>query len=332
MGKKKINYQFKDTFKTVVQNDWVEKEKITFQDFVELHDTFMNDKALERLEERTLKEHKINLNYFLKYVKTDIQSNTNCVAVDSQLFKTYLYYMLHEREYSSFTVNIRLRTIKCYLKWLYENKYIEENINIKLKLVKTPLDAVKPLTDIEVKRVLKACDMGTYTGFRDYTGMITILDCGIRSKELALLKIQDIDLKQGLLTVRAEVSKTRVSRQLPLSAKTCKLLRELIECALQNKSDYLFQSTYGGQIKEQNLMLSFRRLGEKINLGKRCTPYIFRHTFATNAVKAGIMDLFTLQRIMGHSSLLTTRRYVQLETEDLKRNHKKASPLDNYFK
>lgn len=79
-------------------------------------------------------------------------------------------------------------------------------------------------------------------------------------------------------------------------------------------------------------MLSFRRLGEKINLGKRCTPYIFRHTFATNAVKTGIMDLFTLQRIMGHSSLLTTRRYVQLETEDLKRNHKKASPLDNYFK
>lgn len=232
MGKKKINYQFKDTFKTEVQNDWVEKEKITFQDFVELHDTFMDDKALERLEERTLKEHKINLNYFLEYVKTAIQSNINSVAVDSQLFKTYLYYMLHEREYSSFKVNIRLRTIKCYLKWLHENKHIEENINIKLKLVKTPLDAVKPLTDTEVKKLLKSCDMTTYAGFRDYTAMVVILDCGIRSKELVLLKIKDIDLKQGLLTVRAEVSKTRVSRQLPLSVKTCKLLRELIECAI----------------------------------------------------------------------------------------------------
>ena len=64
MGKKKINYQFKDTFKTVVQNDWVEKQKITIHDFVELHDTFMADKALERLEERTLKEHILILSIF----------------------------------------------------------------------------------------------------------------------------------------------------------------------------------------------------------------------------------------------------------------------------
>ncbi|WP_404814323.1 phage integrase SAM-like domain-containing protein [Clostridium tagluense] len=101
---------------------------MTFQDFLELHDTFTDDKELGRFEERTLEEHKINLNYFLKYVKTAIQFNTNYVAVDSRLFKIYLYYMLHERLYSSFTVNIRLRRIKCYLKWLYENKYIEENI------------------------------------------------------------------------------------------------------------------------------------------------------------------------------------------------------------
>jgi integrase/recombinase XerD len=332
MGKKKIEYHFKDTFQTVLSSNRVEKEKISLQDFVELHNTFMDDKALERLAERTLEEHKTNLNYFLKYVKEDVQSDSNCVVVDGQLFKGYLYYMIYEKEYSSFTVNIRMRTIKCYLKWLYENKHIEENINMKFKLVKTPLDTVKPLMDREVKRLLQACDISTYGGFRDYCGIITILDCGIRSKELVQLKIKDIDLNQGLLNVRAEVSKTRVSRQLPLSIKTCKLLKELIECAIENNSDYLFQSTYGGKIKEQNLMLSFRKLGEKIKLGKRCTPYTLRHTFATNAVKVGIMDLFTLQRIMGHSSLVTTRRYVQLETEDLKRNHKKASPLDNYFK
>ena len=63
MGKKKINYHFKDTFKTVLQNDWVEKEKITFQDFVELHDTFMADKALEKLEERTYKRVRGTMNY-----------------------------------------------------------------------------------------------------------------------------------------------------------------------------------------------------------------------------------------------------------------------------
>ncbi|MCB2297306.1 site-specific integrase [Clostridium tagluense] len=67
---------------------------------------------------------------------------------------------------------------------------------------------------MEVKKLLKACGMPTYAGFRDYTVMVLILDCGIRSKELVLLKIKNIDLRQGLLDVRAEVSKTRVGIQL----------------------------------------------------------------------------------------------------------------------
>jgi integrase/recombinase XerD len=189
MGKKKINYAFKDTFQTVVPKDCAKTGKITFEDFIELHGAFMADKAPEGLAQRTLEEHAINLNYFLNYVKNNVQSDLNCVAVDGQLFKTYLYFIRHEKEYSPFTVNIRLGTIKCYLKWLYENNHIEENINMKLKLVNTPMDTVRPLKDAEVKKLLKACDMEPYTGFRDYAAMVLILDCGIRSKELVQLKI-----------------------------------------------------------------------------------------------------------------------------------------------
>lgn len=331
MGKK-IKFNPNTKLETDLQIDRDLNDKITIQNFIELHETFMRDKELEGLAERTLKEHKINLNYFQLYVKNNIQSDLNCIAVDTQIFKSYIYYMLQEKQYSPFTINIRLRTIKCYLNWLYQNNYITENISIKLKLVKTPQDTVQPLTDLEVKHLLKACNLSTYAGFRDYVAIILILDCGIRVGEMVQLKIQDIDLKEGLITVRAEVAKTRVSRQLPISSNTCKLLKELTDCSKENKTEYLFQSTYGGQIRKNNLILSFRRLGEKIGMTKRCTPYVFRHTFATNAVKSGVMDLMTIQRIMGHSSLVTTRKYVQLETKDLKKKHSQASPIDRFFK
>ncbi|MCR1933887.1 tyrosine-type recombinase/integrase [Clostridium tepidum] len=331
MGNKKIKFHFDDTFKTEMQLNQ-SKNDFSLQEFFNKHNIFMNDKELEGLAERTLKEHLVNLDYFKRYITKNIQSDLNCIETDTHIFKSYLYYMIHEKKYSPFTVNIRIRTIKCYLRWLYKNSYIKENITMKLKLVKTPEDTIKPLTDIEVKKILRSCDISTYAGFRDYAAMLIILDCGIRVGEMVRLLISDVDLKEGFITVRADVSKTRTVRYLPISKKTCKLLKELIECAIENNSEYLFQSTYGGNIKKQNLILSFRRVGEKAGLVKRCTPYVFRHTFATNAVKNGVMDLFTLQRIMGHASLTTTRKYIQLETTDLKKKHDKASPIDRYFK
>lgn len=324
MGNRKI----KVDFKTDMQMD----REININDFFELHEFFLQGKSLEGLANRTLQEYKNNLRYFRKWVECEYQSNGNCVAVDIDLFKKYLYYMQNEKEYNPFTINIRLRTMKTYLKWLYGEKYISVDINLKVKKVKVPQDFTLPLKDIDVKKLLGGCDTSIYAGFRDYCTIVLILDCGIRIHELCALKIDDIDLKQGLVKVNAKTTKTRTARLLPISNKTCKLLRQLIDVSAEGDSGYVFQSTYSGEIKPANISLSLNRIRNKVGIIKSCTPYVLRHTFATNAVKVGIMNLFTLQRIMGHSSLITTRKYVQLDTEDLKRNHKKASPLDNYFR
>lgn len=179
--------------------------------------------------------------------------------------------------------------------------------------------------------MLKACDISTYAGYRDYTAMLLMLDCGIRVGETVELKVEDIDLKQGLITIRAENAKTRKVRQVPISPIVSKLLKELITISNEDGCQYVFQSTYGSKIQKQNLILAFNRIGKKAGLEKRCCPHVFRHGFATNAVKAG-MDTFTLQRIMGHSTLLTTRKYIQLESSDLKKNHDKMNLIGRYFK
>lgn len=332
MGKRKIQIGSSNSFTTTMQNDCKEKRGIDLKNFFELHERFMQDKALEGLAPRTLKEYENNLNYFKKYINESYQSEYDCVAVNGELFKGYLYFMIHERKYSPFTVNIRIRTIKAFLRWLYNEKYATDNYALRFKLVKTPIDAINPLSDEDIKRLLETCDKSTYSGFRDFVLMILILDCGIRVGEACELRIEDIDLKQGLINVRGEVSKTRTFRQLPVSQYTNKLLQDLIGLSKEYECEYLFMSTYGGKIKKENLILSFRRIGERAGIKDRCTPYVFRHTFATNAVKSSKLDLFTLQRIMGHSSLVTTRRYVQLENTDLINKHSKASMIDRYIR
>lgn len=332
MAGKKIKITNSNGLEHNMQIDREKNKLITLEDFFILHKKFMQDKALEGLATRTLDEHVIHLNYFKKYIDSALRSSVDSVAVNSEIFKGYLYYMLYEKKYSPYTANVRIRSLKCYLRWLYLEKYSDENYGTKFKLVKTPLDTTKPLEDEVIKKILKACDKNTYTGLRDYTLMITILDCGIRIGEACELKIDDIDLKQGLINIRGTVAKTRTSRQIPISSYTCKLINNLINMAKENNCEYIFMSLYGGKIQKQNITLSFRRIGEKAGIKQKCTPYVFRHTFASNAVKSGSIDVFSLQRIMGHSNINTTRKYVQLENKDLIKKHNKALFINKYIK
>ncbi|MBC2580851.1 tyrosine-type recombinase/integrase [Clostridium sp. DJ247] len=59
--------------------------------------------------------------------------------------------------------------------------------------------------------------------------------------------------------------------------------------------------------------------------------YLYRHTFAVNAVKKNV-DVFYLQKLLGHSLITTTRQYVQIDTNDLVKKHSEANFLDEYFK
>lgn len=322
MGNRKI--------KVKVKTDLQSNKSITLEHFFQLHEHFLQEKSYEGLANRTLESYRQNLKYFKKFLEFTYQSQYTDMVIDTNLFKQYVYYMQNDKEYNPFTINIRLRTLKTYLKWLYDEKYISANINLKIKKVKVPHDFTVPLDVMDIKKLLQGCDTSTYAGFREYCVIVLILDCGIRIHELCALKFPDVDLKQGLIKVEAVTTKTRNSRYLPISVKTCKLLKQLIDISQEGEGDYVFQSTYGGAIKPANISLSLNRIREKAGIKKVCTPYVLRHTFATVAVKNG-MDIFTLQRIMGHSTIVTTRKYIQLETEDLKKKHDSINQIDKYF-
>ena len=71
-----------------------------------------------------------------------------------------------------------------------------------------------------------------------------------------------------------------------------------------------------------------RRVGQRANIrGVRCSPHTFRHTFAKNYLLNG-GDVFSLQKILGPSSLEVVRLYVNLATADVHSQHRKHSPVD----
>lgn len=203
------------------------EDKITMllEDFFNLHDAFIQFKVLEGLAPRTLEDHKYFMKFFKDYVVSSCWSMED-QQVEINLFRGYIANMITVKEYAPCTINLRIRPLKCYLKWLYDEGYISINYSNKIKLVKVPQDTIKPLSDKNVKKLLKQPNKDTYAGYRDFILMLLRLDCRIRIGEALQLKINDVDYKLGLVNIQSDISKTRAFRQVPISNKVSKLLED----------------------------------------------------------------------------------------------------------
>lgn len=331
MARAKIKLNNSDGLTPDALIDRLSNDDIFVQEFFELHKVFVEEKTLEGLASKTIKDYLSHMTTFKKYVEGEKRITSNRSPISNELFKGYLAFMLLEKQLSPFTVNIRVATLKAYLTWLYNNGHTKSNYSLILKKVKTPEDSIKPLSVSEIKLMLSAPDRTTYAGYRDFTIMILILNTGIRIQELCNTLIDDIDFRNKLLKVRGTVSKTRQFRELPLSKQSILVLKQLVDVAKENESSFVFMSSTTGEKLNHNVAIkNFEKYGKRVGLKSRCTPHVFRHTAATNLVKQG-RDVFTLQRILGHSNITTTRKYIQLETSDLRRVHEKASILDGYL-
>jgi len=93
--------------------------------------------------------------------------------------------------------------------------------------------------------------------------------------------------------------------------------------------DFLFLTREGGPLTKDRVEKIMIYYGKKAGLkGVRCSPHTFRYTMAVTFLRNG-GDVFSLQRILGHSQLEVVRGYVNLAQSDISRVHRRNSPVDN---
>ena len=155
---------------------------------------------------------------------------------------------------------------------------------------------------------------------------MTFLDTGIRLAELTSLDLDDLDLPDWRIRIRnGKGSKERLAFT---GRKLHRVLQRWI--ALRGTSyscEALLVTRSGQRQTSRNIERIIERIAERAGIDARVTPHILRHSFAVNYVKNG-GDPFSLQRLLGHSDIRTTKIYVDMVGEDLRRAHAKASPLD----
>ena len=115
---------------------------------------------------------------------------------------------------------------------------------------------------------------------------------------------------------------------LPMSPSLRNALNEYVTLWRSDASedDYLFPSVLNIKLTVNALKLSVRRYNEHREVDK-LSIHMFRHTFAKQWIRNG-GDIFKLQRLLDHSTLEMTKRYVKMFSEDLKENYETFCPLD----
>jgi integrase len=222
---------------------------------------------------------------------------------------------------NAYTYNQKFAYLKVFWDWTLSEGYFRGGVHPLHGLKKRRTQGrIVQLEEKDVSKLLRTPDQKTYCGLRDYALMLLSLDTGIRPGE-ALHLLPD-DLHKEELSVRAEIAKTRMPRVLPLSGPTIEAIRKLLMIRPLEWSD---APIFCNETGEPWTVTSWSRRVKAY--GKQCkldiTSYSLRHTAALLMLRHG-MDAFSLQRVMGHSTMDMTRHYINLTSEDTRKAHKQA--------
>lgn len=240
-------------------------------------------------------------------------------------------YIKNSGKLSPFSIQGHVRTIKAFWSWLLKDGSIEKNPLEKFPLPKVPQKLIQTIAVPDMKTLLNDIDRSTPVGERLYCILLTLIDTGARIGEVVEIKISEVGFQQGILTIMGKGQKQRL---VPFSSDTRKAIikfRDGSRAKLSSvESDYLFPNKYGDHVSISSVQQAVRRLAKKTGISK-CHLHLFRHTFATMFIASGGSGPL-LKGIMGHSSYLTTDKYIHLKDEDLKIQHQLYTPVSEIFK
>ena len=262
--------------------------------------------------------------------------------IDASILRHYSVYLQGKNKYMNHvftpmqtnritmhTVSVYLRGLSSFWSWLERDGIINDNPFKRIRLPKPPNKIVPHFSNLQIIDLFRAINKNTPCGFRNYAMALLLFDTGIRCAELCSIKLCDVDIETRRIKVWGKGSRERI---VPIGARTQDAIRKYLRFYRAQprlpEIDRLFLTDDGDPLKNRRVQTIIRQYGQKAGIaGVRLSPHTFRHTMAIQYLRNG-GDVFTLQRILGHSSLQMTVRYVALEQQDIDRVHRRSSPGD----
>jgi integrase/recombinase XerD len=299
----------------------------------ELEEGFLKALVVEGYSPTSRRLYGDNLGLFFAFLEGRGITDVRAVRKDDLL--AYQVYWVTARAddgkpYSVGTQAVRIRGVKRFFEWLEATDRVFLNVAEDVK--EPPLGSRLPkviLTEDEVKRLMEAPNLADPLGVRDRTILEVFYSTAIRREELLHLILEDVDLEGGVL--RVNLGKGAKDRVVPFG-EMAKLflrgyLREVRPRLAREGVKALFVSKHGEPLTKTVVGLVVKGAGRKAGLGVEISPHVLRHTCATHMVRRGA-DVVAVSKLLGHSDLSVTQRYVHVAGAEVKQTHRESHPRE----
>jgi len=289
---------------------------------IQCSDAFIYDRQAQNLADGTIRFYKTKMKLFIGFL--DSIGISKITDITPQTIRSYLVF-LEEKGHNPGGVHAAYRTVKTFLIW-WENETEPENWKNPIKRVrapKVPVEILEPVKPDEALKLLSVCDTKSTLGLRDCAIILTLMDTGVRASELTSMTRKDLDLRKGKIIIRK--GKGKKFRIVFISENTQKVIRRYLEERTDFKN-FLWITNKGTQLTYSGLRQIIRRRSKDANINPP-SLHSFRRYFALQMLRNGV-DIFSLQKLMGHADIQILRRYLQQTEEDIRSAHQRGGPVN----
>jgi integrase/recombinase XerC len=224
----------------------------------------------------------------------------------------------------------KLSAVRTFYRFLTKRKRAQRNIGEELATPKLPRGVPRALQVDEVFRLLDEKQSVPPLLLRDVAMLELLYGSGLRAAELVGLDVDRLELDRRVVRV---IGKGNKERMVPFGSKAADALHrwlsvrsEILAHTKHPDLDAVFVNARGTRLSSRSLRRRLHARVENTGVGRRVTPHMLRHSFATHLLDEGA-DLRAIQEMLGHASLSTTQRYTAVSVEKLRTVYDSAHPF-----
>jgi integrase/recombinase XerD len=231
------------------------------------------------------------------------------------------------RRLSSESIYLEIAALRSFYRFAENEKFLPANIADNLSLPRRWKRLPKALTDTEVVQLLKPLTVQTPSALCDQAILELAYASGLRISELCNIRLEQLHLDSGFVTVIGKGNKERV---VPVGQHAIKALSDYLTVARPklvrpHSTAHVFLKMRGAKFSRVEMWKRIKRRAQLAGIERNVTPHMLRHSFATHLLENGA-DLRVIQELLGHAQINTTEIYTHVAGSRLREVHRQFHP------
>ncbi len=215
---------------------------------------------------------------------------------------------------SKYAASMYYRTLKAAFNKAVVWNYIEINPFTKIKTPKTPSSLPVYISEAELIQILDKVENQLHKDI-----FTTAYYTGMRLNELLNMKWDWIDFNQNLIITKNSeqfLTKTKQERVIPIHPRIDQILKSRFTLGKEKENHFVFYRVPGIKLNSEFISKQFKKAARQARLNPKVHFHTLRHSFASALVQRKV-DIYTVQKLLGHSKIQTTQIYSHLQNSNL---------------